>query len=100
MAEYEDFFNEIKAEEDCAIIHFNISNSMSVTHNNARLAGMELEDVFVIDSANLSTGQGLLVLKACELAESGEVIIIEGYRPKLSNNKLGGKVKGYRLADE
>ena len=71
MAEYEDFFNDIKAEEDCAIIHFNISNSMSVTHNNARLAGMELDDVFVIDSANLSTGQGLLVLKACELAESG-----------------------------
>ena len=35
-----------------------------------------------------------------QLAESGEIVIIEGYRPKLSNGKLGGKVKGYRLADE
>ncbi len=71
MAEYEDFFNEIKAHEDCDIIHFNISNSMSVTHNNARLAGEEIGGVYVIDSANLSTGQGLLVIKACELYESG-----------------------------
>lgn len=88
MAEYEDFFKKIKAEEDCSIIHFNISNSMSATHNNARLAGMELEDVFVIDSANLSTGQGLLVLKACELAQSGmsvESIVeeIEALKPRV-----------------
>jgi hypothetical protein len=45
------------------------------------------------------TSQKISPLMA-QLAESGEVIIIEGYRPKLSNNKLGGKVKGYRLADE
>ena len=45
------------------------------------------------------TSQKIIPLMA-QLAESGEVIIIEGYRPKLSNNKLGGKVKGYRLADE
>jgi len=71
MAEYEDFFNEVRNGEDCDIIHFNISASMSVTHNNARLAAEEVENTYVIDSANLSTGQGLLVLRAAEMAESG-----------------------------
>lgn len=86
MPDYEDFFKEILEKEDAEIIHFNISSSMSVSHNNARMAAEELEGVYVIDSQNLSTGTGLLVLKACDLAKQGlsapEIVEqIEGLRP-------------------
>ncbi len=86
MPDYEDFFKAILEKEDAEIIHFNISASMSVTHNNARMAAEELEGVHVIDSQNLSTGTGLLVLKACDLAKQGlsasEIVEqIEALRP-------------------
>lgn len=48
---------------------------MSVCFNNMRLASEDLEmenRVHVIDSANLSTGIGLQVLYAAELAASGK----------------------------
>lgn len=70
MQNYIDFFSPLLAE-DCAIIHFTISASMSTAYNNARLAAAELSNVYVIDSKNLSTGSGLLVLRAAELAASG-----------------------------
>ncbi len=53
---------------------FTISSSMSASFNNARLAAehMEMSDrVHVIDSANLSTGIGLQVILAAELAAGG-----------------------------
>ncbi len=53
------------------VIHFSISSSMSSTFNNGRLAAMECENVYVIDSANLSTGEGLLVIAAAEMANEG-----------------------------
>ncbi len=71
MPDYLDFFTAIQEKEDAEIIHFNISSSLSVTHNNARMAAEELEGVYVIDSQNLSTGTGLLVLKACDLVKQG-----------------------------
>ncbi|MBQ4046173.1 MAG: DegV family protein [Lachnospiraceae bacterium] len=55
-------------------IIFTISSSMSSSFNNCRLAAedMEMEDrVFVIDSENLSTGIGLLILMAADLAGQG-----------------------------
>lgn len=55
-------------------IVFTISSSMSVCFNNVRLAAEASEAakrVHVIDSANLSTGIGLLVLRAAELASKG-----------------------------
>ncbi|MBO4559603.1 MAG: DegV family protein [Lachnospiraceae bacterium] len=56
-------------------IIFTISSSMSASFNNARLAAenMEMTDrVHVIDSANLSTGIGLQVIRAAELAAEGK----------------------------
>ncbi len=56
-------------------IIFTISSSMSASFNNARLAAesAEMSDrVHVIDSANLSTGIGLLVVRAAELAKEGK----------------------------
>lgn len=54
-----------------AVVHVNLSSAISSTHQNAMLAASELEDVYVIDSKNLCTGLGLLVLKACDLRDEG-----------------------------
>lgn len=53
------------------VIHFTISSSMSSTFNNSRLAAMECENVYVVDSANLSTAEGLLVIAAAEMVNRG-----------------------------
>ena len=54
-----------------AVIHLNISAEFSSCHQNARLAAEEFDNVYVVDSRNLSTGHGLLVLKGLQLAEQG-----------------------------
>ncbi len=64
------FFKKF-VDEGKTVIHFSISSSMSSTYNNGRLAAMEFENVYVIDSGNLSTGEGLLVIAAAEMAEQG-----------------------------
>ncbi len=64
------FFKKF-ADEGKTVIHFCLSSSMSSTFNNSRLAAMEFENVYVIDSKNLSTGAGLLVVAAAEMAEQG-----------------------------
>ena len=69
----EKFEPVIKAQDE--IIVFAISEDMSTTANVMRLAASALEasqKVTVIDSMNLSTGIGLLVIKACELAKLGK----------------------------
>lgn len=66
---YQDEFAKY-AEEYDGIIHINIGSGFSSSYQNASLAAEEFDNVRVIDSQNLSTGQGLVVLKACELAET------------------------------
>lgn len=61
-------------EEGREIVCFSISESMSTSGNVMRLAAGELdadELVTVIDSANLSTGIGLLVIEAAIMADKG-----------------------------
>ena len=70
IAESADFFAEL-TKDGSAVIHFTISSSMSATYNNARIAAEDFEDVYVVDAKNLSTGSGLLVLAAAEMAQEG-----------------------------
>lgn len=65
-----DYFTELKKDGD-TIIHITISSKMSSTYNNTCMAAEEFDDVYVIDAQNLSTGSGLLVLAAAEMAQSG-----------------------------
>ena len=61
-------------EEGREIVCFSISNSMSTSGNVMRLAAGELDAenrITVIDSANLSTGIGLLVIEAAIMAKNG-----------------------------
>ena len=47
-----------------------IGSGFSTCYQSACLAAEDYENVRVIDSQNLTTGQGLIVLKACELAKT------------------------------
>ncbi len=68
--DYQNFFTPL-VTDGFTVIHFNISLGFSSCYQNAVIAANELENVYPVDSKNLSTGIGLLVLKAAELAESG-----------------------------
>lgn len=61
-------------EQGCDIIFTGIGASMSSTYSNACLAAQEFPEgrIEVIDSQNLSTGTGLLVLRMCELRDQGK----------------------------
>ena len=73
IPDYVEAFSQF-TKEGYDVIHFNISASMSVTHHNATLAAEEVEGegkVYVVDSANLSTGTALLMLDAYDMKEAG-----------------------------
>lgn len=88
---YADYFTQFLKGND-AVIHFNISSKASVTHRNACEAAKRFNGkVKVIDSLALSTGQGLLVLKACDMADDGKtpneiVAAVEALRPKVNTS--------------
>jgi len=79
------------------IIFFGISEAMSVTCNVLRLAAenMDYPDLYVIDSKNLSTGIGLQIVRAAELAMKGCSVteIIE------DNNRINPKVRASFVVD-
>ncbi len=65
----------LSPDGDDEYVIFTISSSMSASNSNAKLAAEDLgiaERVHVIDSANLSTGIGLLVIRAAELVAEGK----------------------------
>ena len=68
IEEYIEFFTPLTKEYD-AVIHVNLGSGFSSCHQNARLAAEEFSNVRVIDSCNLSTGQGHVVLEAARLAK-------------------------------
>ena len=68
LGEYADWFEKFAGDYD-GIIHINIGSGFSSCYQNACLAAEDFPNVRVIDSMNLSTGQGLVVLEACRLAK-------------------------------
>lgn len=71
IADFVSFFGELTADGS-EVVFFTISAEMSSTYNNARIAAEEFEGVYVVDTRNLSTGGGLLVVTAGELAKQGK----------------------------
>ena len=70
--DYVTFFR--KELESCdAVVHFHISGEMSACYQNACIAAAEVGDVYPVDARSLSTGIGLLVLEAAELAREGKL---------------------------
>lgn len=65
-----DFFEPF-VKDGKTVIHFTISSKMSSTFSNACLAAEQLGNVYVIDTQNLSSGGGLLVISAAEMLLDG-----------------------------
>ena len=73
----EDFEAAVKPEIDAGneVIVFSISSEMSTTNNIMKLTAEDMgaaDKISVIDSRNLSTGIGLLVLAAADLVAAGK----------------------------
>ena len=68
ISEYEELFSKYAGEYD-GVIHITIGSGFSSCFQNACIAAQEFDNVAVVDSMNLSTGQGLVVLEACRLAK-------------------------------
>lgn len=68
--QYDKHFDKLLKTYD-AVIHFSLSSELSSAYNNAMASAKERKNVYVVDSKSLSTGIALLVIYACELAETG-----------------------------
>lgn len=69
-AEYIEYFRQW-TDKGYEVIHITLGSGLSVTYNNCRMAAEELPGVYVIDSRNLSTGSGLIVIEAAERIAAG-----------------------------
>jgi DegV family protein with EDD domain len=85
VKEFTDFF-----DVEGPVIYVGLSSKLSATMANAQLAADQLKkpDLHLVDSRNLSTGIGLLALKAADLRDQGKPAVeiaqgIEALRPKV-----------------
>lgn len=62
---FKEYFTNILKEYD-AIIHISLSNNMSSSCRNAQESAKELENVYIVDSKNLSSGIGLLAMSCLD----------------------------------
>ena len=106
IGEYADIFEPYTKDYD-GIIHITIGSGFSTCYQSACLAAEEFDNVRVIDSKNLTTGQGMVVLKACELAETCDDLdtiadTLRAYTEKVESSflvdKLDFLVKGGRCS--
>ena len=68
VGEYSEMFEQYSAEYDY-VIHITLGSGFSSCYQNACLAAEDFPNVRIIDSMNLTTGQGLVVLEAVRLAK-------------------------------
>jgi len=71
IGDYEALFAPLSEQYD-AVIHINIGIGFSCCHQNARIAAESYGNVYVVDSRNLSSGHGLLLLAASDAARAGK----------------------------
>ncbi|MGI6659648.1 MAG: DegV family protein [Dethiobacteraceae bacterium] len=92
--QYYTYFKELQSQET-AVIHISLGSGFSSCYQNAVLAAQELPGVYIIDSKNLSSGAGQLVLEAALMANSG-------YEPEEichQLNELAEKIEGSFVID-
>lgn len=67
------YYNTFKklTDEGKKVVHIGFSSGLSSSYQNACVASGEFENVYCVDSKNLCTAMGLLVLKACDFREKG-----------------------------
>lgn len=106
IGEYQNLFQKYASQYD-AVIHVNISAEFSSCYQNACLAARDFPNVRVIDSRNLSTGQGHVVLEACKLGKTVDDLeeicrqlqdLTERVEASFVMNRLEYMVKGGRCS--
>lgn len=91
IQDYEEFFRSY-VEAGKTVIHFNISAKSSSSHLYAVEAAKKFEGkVYVVDTKALSSGQGLLVMKAADLLKEGKSAeeifeIVNALRPNVNTS--------------
>ena len=83
ILDYKEYFDSLVADGS-EVLHFSIGSGLSSSYQNACLAASQVPGVHVIDSKNLSTGSGLLVLEAADRIAAGmaaEDIALRSCRP-------------------
>lgn len=70
VVEYNNYFKPW-VDKGYEVIHITLGSSLTSSYNNSCIAAEQLQGVHTIDSQNLSTGTGLLVLKAAHMIEEG-----------------------------
>ena len=68
--EYEKFFKEFSQNYE-AVIHICLGSGFSSCYQNAILAAENFNNVYVVDSQNLSSGSGHVVYEAARMARDG-----------------------------
>ena len=68
ISDYDEWFSKFSPEYD-GVILITLGSGFSSCYQNACLAAEDYPNVRVVDSQNLSTGQGLVVLEAARLAK-------------------------------
>lgn len=101
VGEYEAAFRKAREEAD-AVFHVNLGSGFSSCYQNAKIAAQEVDNVFVLDSQNLSSGMGHLVMDAAELAEAGErpeeiLRILEERRSKVETSFVLSTLRYMRM---
>lgn len=95
VGEYADLFEQYASDYD-AVIHISLGSGFSSSYQNACVAASDFDNVYCVDSMNLSTGQGFIVLKAHALAQSG----MEPEKIVEELNALTHKVEASFLVDK
>jgi len=101
ISEYQEYFTNLLKDCD-AIVHISIGSQFSACNQSAKIAAEEFDNVYVVDSQNLSTGSGHLVLDAAIMAEKGmapeEIVAeLEKLIPKVEASFVIGTLKYLHL---
>ena len=73
VGEYEEQVAKFSAEYD-GVLQICLGSGFSSCYQNACIAAQDFDNVKVVDSQSLSTGQGLVVLEACRLAKECDTL--------------------------
>lgn len=106
IGDYAERFGVLSEEND-AVIHISLGSGFSSSYQNACIAAADYPNVRVIDSQNLSTGQGHVVMEACRLRAQTDdldaiVAALNDVAPRVETsfllNRLDYMVKGGRCS--
>ncbi len=91
---YRSLFGQLSPQYD-AVIHITIGSLFSACYQNASIAAANYSNVYVVDSMNLSSGQGHLVIEAAQLAAQG----LSAMEICSQLNAMRGRVKASFIMD-